>query len=54
MSLRLGETQHDFVETNLIEADEQLRRDLARTNRELHESGCAVLPLEALVECLCF
>lgn len=54
LTLRLGSTHHDFVETNLIEADEQLRRDLARTDKELHQAGCAVLPLAALVECLCF
>lgn len=54
MPLYLGDTRHDFRENHLLEADEELRRDFAAVDKQLHDQGCAVLPLKALIETLCF
>jgi len=54
LPLYLSRIDHDFDQNNLMEADEQLRQALAKTDKDLHAAGCAVVPLESLLTCLCF
>lgn len=54
LPLYLSKTRHDFEQTHLMEADEELRRELVSCDKNLHDQQCAVLPIKALIECLCF
>lgn len=54
LPLYLSRIDHDFEQNHLMEADNQLRHELVATDKMLHDSGCAVVPLDALLTCLCF
>jgi len=54
LPLYLSRIDHDFDQNCLMEADQQLRLDLVRTDKSLHDEGLACVPLKALLTCLCF
>jgi len=54
MPLYLSQIDHDFDQNRLMEADQQLRHALIQCDKDLHDAGCAVVPLKALITCLCF
>lgn len=54
LPLYLSRIDHDFDQNHLMEADQQLRQALVATDKALHDAGACVVPLDALLTCLCF